>query len=313
MDISIILPIYNVKEYLDDCLSHLQCLKYPNVEIIAVNDGSTDGSSDILSNWSKKLQLTIINQTNSGLSAARNAGLNVAKGEYVAFIDSDDYTDTDKLEAMFHLARQSKADIIIGDYWEFIDGRISQNIERRFIPALCNQEITGTDFLGKYYKPLRSVVWRSIYKRSFLIENNLKFHEGACFEDVEFTPIAFCKAKKVVYSGIPFYYYRKRDNSITTSGSSEKKVLDAISIWRILNEESDKINNPQISLIFRELGFHCFLNQYSMLEKDMPKKVLDDAKSLSLNKMKTFKYNILAIAFKLLPDNIFHKLLKYQK
>lgn len=309
--VSIIIPIYNVEPYLKKCLeSIVLLLKNTNIEIICVNDGSTDNSNKIINEYHKNYdRLNLINQKNSGLSAARNAGLRIAKGEYVAFIDSDDYIDAEKLIEIAKYAQSKNSDIAVGDYWEFDDDCPSNKV-KQIIPASIGMSYSGLSFFQRFYKPLRSVVWRNIYKRSFLIDNYLWFHEGVCFEDVEFTPIAFSKATQIVYTGIPFYYYRKRNNSITTSKSSDKKVKDAIKIWQILNKESNFINNKSVASIFRELGFHSFMNQYSILDHNLSDKDLSEAKTLCSLNMKTFKYNLSATLFKILPDNIFHNILK---
>lgn len=313
MILSIIIPVYNVEKFLDDCLSSLKFFDdKSDVEIIAVNDGSTDNSYEILKTWEKILnKLKVVSQPNQGLSSARNTGLSLACGENVSFIDSDDFVDAESLWHLLECAEQDGADIAIGDYWEFIDGHPETDRVLKSIPATPNHTYDGLDFFSGFYKPLQSVVVRNIYRRLFLIENNLRFHEGVYFEDVEFTPLAFSCANKVVYSGIPFYYYRKRGNSITTSRSSEKKVLDAICIWKILDNESSQISNTSVAGIFRELGFHCFLNQYSLFDSCLNKNSLKEAKALAKKEMKTNKYSVISKLFRVLPNRISHNLLKF--
>lgn len=311
MKLSVIIPVYNVEKYLEDCLiSMSRLLLSEDVEIIAVNDGSTDESYAILSKWKEKYKnLVILCQKNSGLSSARNTGLKEANGEYIVFIDSDDHIDEGNLLAIVDKYCKTNTDIIVNDYWELYDKNIETHSNN--IPANRNYSYSGIEFILKYYKPLKSMVWRSIYKRKFLLDNLLLFHEGIYFEDVEFTPLAFSKAKSVIYSGIPFYYYRKRGGSITSSSGSERKVNDALSVWKVLNKEASREENQNIAPIMRELGFHCFLKQYSMLNKCLSKEKLADAKSYSANQMESYKYNNCSILFRLLPDKIFHILLKH--
>ncbi len=310
--LSLIIPIYNVEWYLDECLNSLKILiDRSDVEIIAVNDGSTDCSLTILEKWNKGYHnIRIISQQNRGLSAARNIGLCSSNGEYVSFLDSDDYIDASKLLELLTIADSASADITIGDFIEFKDENDRMHTKLNSIQAQPMISYDGDNFLNQFSVPLMSVVWRSLYKRSFLIDNNLSFHEGICFEDVEFTPLAFSKAKSVIYSGIPFYYYRKRGGSITTTSGSERKVNDALSVWRVLDKEASKEENVNIAPIMRELGFHCFLNQYSILDKCLSKDKLAIAKSLSSNEMKSHKYTACSLLFRLLPDNAFHKILK---
>lgn len=313
MDIvlSIIIPVYNVKKYLHQCLHSLIPLfdqKY--IEIIVVDDGSTDGSDKILESFSKDYPIKIITQENRGLSSARNSGFRIATGEYIAFIDSDDYIDANKLLSILQIATDSKADIVIGNYFEFSEQDSQKSLESSLIKADKHSLNNGIDFFSEYYIQLKSVVWRNVYRRSLLIANRIEFHEGVSFEDVEFTPIAFSRATSVIYTGIFFYYYRRRSDSITTSRSSLKKIQDAISIWHSLNLESYKLDNLFVSCLFRELGFHCFIVQYANWDKSIPIESLNHAKSLCRSRMKSPKYIILSILFRILPTFIFHKLLQ---
>lgn len=306
---SIVLPIYNVEEYLEKCLNSLCQLPSDEYEIIAVNDGSTDDSAKILNRWIDRIpNLNIIHQQNSGLSAARNAGFLKVCGEFVAFIDSDDFIDSENLEKLFYYATINDADITVGDYWNYIgdDTHIETiNASARLYNA--------SDFFINYCIPLKSVVWRSIYKRSFLTNNHLNFHEGVCFEDVEFTPKAFAMAKKVFYSKIPFYYYRHRENSITTSKSTLKKVKDSILIWKELNKTASEIDNIQLSQIFNQLGFHGFLNQYSLLDEHLTKREIQLIPIIESRDLFSLKYKIANFLMKILPPQFFHILIKLIK
>lgn len=312
MKLSVIIPVYNVEKYLDDCLiSMSRLLMSDDIEIIAVNDGSTDDSYSILSKWKHRFErLKIITQQNAGLSSARNKGLEEAKGDYVVFIDSDDHVDAGGLLEIVDKYSGLNIDIIINDYWIYPDGHIEAK-QKEFIDAIIEIENSSGSFFKSYYKSIQSIVVRNIYRRKFLLTNKIYFHEGIYFEDVEFTPLAFSKAKSVIYSGIPFYYYRKRGGSITSSSGSERKVNDALSVWKVLNKEASREENQNIAPIMRELGFHCFLKQYSMLNKCLSKEKLADAKSYSANQMESYKYNNCSILFRLLPDKIFHILLKH--
>ena len=310
IDLSIIIPVYNVEQYIEECLvSTLTALSQFKSEIIIVNDGSTDNSMCIVDNYCARFPfIKVINQRNVGLSAARNVGLSLAHGKYVAFIDSDDYID-DNIKKIVKIAIDSESDIVIGDYLEFND------LDRRScslvaINAKDCESYEGLLFFKKYYRQLRSVVWRSIYKRDFLLKNNIQFHEGVFFEDVEFTPIDMCAAHHVIYSGITFYHYRKRKNSITTSVSSIKKVTDSLSIWCVLSDKSQSISDSKARNIFIELGFYLFLFQYARFTENLPFEILyiarkEAGKTMNLNRFEPIRW-----LFLLLPQSLFHKLLK---
>jgi len=308
---SIIIPVYNVESYLVECLSCLEILPKNIFEIIAVNDGSTDGSSGILRDLTETMSnLVVVNQENAGLSAARNTGLAHSCGEYVAFIDSDDYVDTGNLQKMFEEAERNNADIAVGNYWEFDENIKPQDFRMKSILAKTDYLYDGLDFFLNYYKPLSSVVWRNIYKREFLSKNDLKFHDGVYFEDVEFTPIAFSKAKRVVYTGISFYYYRRRGSSITSSTGTLKKVTDTIRVWRTLTLATNELKKECVRRLFRELGFHNFLYQYSLYDSMIPISEYQEVKRLCKNRMYTTKYTLFSYLIRHLPQNIVFKLLK---
>lgn len=308
---SIIIPVYNVEKYLEACLNSLNDFKNSSVfEIIIVNDGSTDSSPNIITEWVQGTDnIKVINQTNAGLSAARNTGFKAATGKYIAFIDSDDYITAEKLKLLLHDALSSNADIAIGDFTSIYEDKDDVCLSSISIPA---GEYDAQSFFIGNYKELMSVVWRSVYKKEFLESNNLSFHEGICFEDVEFTPIVFGKAHKVFYSKIPFYYYRKRNDSITTSNVSLKKVMDSIAVWETLCNESRSFSTD-FSKICRELGFHVFLYQFSRFSSSIPSSAFNSAKKLSRQPLYTSKYKVLSVLMTLLPQSLFHKILSKLK
>lgn len=308
---SIIIPVYNVEPYLEKCLVCLKTLPKNTFEIVAVNDGSTDGSSTTLSDFKNTMpNLVVVNQENSGLSAARNTGFAHSKGKYVAFIDSDDYVDAKGLQRIFESAERNNADIAIGDFWEFEEDVEPHNFRIKSVFAKKDYLYGGTEFFVEYYNMLSSVVWRSVYKRDFLLENDLKFHNGIFFEDVEFTPLAFSKASRVIYTGIPFYYYRKRSSSITTSTTTLRKISDTIRVWEVLTSASNELDEEKAGRIFRELGFHNFLYQYSRYASKIAHSEYQSVKSLCNNRMYTAKYKLFSLVVRYLSQNGVLKLLK---
>ena len=301
--------------YLDECLNSLKDLNPEEYEIIAVNDGSTDKSPEILQKWSSELKnLKIINQNNRGLSAARNVGIEKAKGDYIAFIDSDDYVDPYKLKEIFLTATKFNTDICIGDYTEISDNNTQTN--KYFLNENTNEIKTGKEFFCKNYKKIRSVVWRSIYKRIFLQQNKLQFHEGIFYEDIEFTPRAFINAKYVVYSNINFYCYRKRSGSITTTTVTKKKIYDSLRVWQSLDKEYSILHDGysldrKLSRIIASIGFHCFLMRYLYYQEPLDNYVQREAIQLSHQKMIGLKYEIISWLFRQLPNYLFLKILRF--
>ena len=193
--ISIIVPVYNTEKYLAQALDSLTGQTLKEIEIICVNDGSTDGSGEILARYaSRDSRIKIITQTNSGQSAARNAGMKAARGEYIGFLDADDWADKSAFEKLY---RQSDDDdMVIGNICVYNQSMNTYD----YNDSYCSINIFPQGFYNKHFSPVEckdflfriSVTpWNKIYKRSFLIENNLFFCSNLNFEDNPFFIEAF--------------------------------------------------------------------------------------------------------------------------
>ena len=218
MELTIIIPVYNVENYLDECLQSVYKVKDINYEVILVNDGSKDNSLNILKKYKEFYPdiTKIIDKENGGLSSARNAGIREAKGEYLAFIDSDDIIDPKEFEEFFKEGQKLDLDVMVGNMRYFSNDKIGD-------PLFRSQEIKdftvskGTKFFLTLFegnKCFREEVVDDIYKREFICENKLYFHDNLIHEDSYFTPMVYLKAKRVKYIDISFYYYRQRTGSI---------------------------------------------------------------------------------------------------
>lgn len=236
MKFSVVVPVYNVEAYLDDCLRSLQTQDYSDYEVICVNDGSTDGSRRILTAWEKRLpQMRVIDRTNGGLSAARNTGLAAAQGEYVVFVDSDDWVEPSMLPL---LAREACGE----DMLCFACRRTDNNAT----DTLPTEQATGWNYYNRHALEHRIVpfvcVWQRCYRRQFLEDNNLHFCEGILHEDNEFTPRVCFRAKSVKVIPDVLYNYRVRPGSImTTRGLKSKECLITIgnNLAKLFAKEKD--------------------------------------------------------------------------
>lgn len=223
MKFSIIVPVYNVEAYLDDCLSSLQSQDFADFEVICVNDGSTDRSREILSEWAGKMpQIRVIDRVNGGLSAARNTGLETASGDYVVFVDSDDWVEPTMLS---RLAEEAHGEDMIC----FACRKSDSGATDTLIP----EQSDGWNYYNRHALEHREVpfvcVWQRCYRRKFLLENNLCFREGILHEDNEFTPRACLKATSIKVIPDVLYNYRVRPGSImTTRGLRSKESLISI-------------------------------------------------------------------------------------
>ena len=216
--LSIIVPVYNVAEYLERCLNSLINQTLNEIEIICVNDGSTDNSLCILEKFAGlDKRIKIINQKNKGLSGARNTGIKLVQGEYFGFLDSDDWVDLDYFEKLYKRAKNCDADISLGDFirkGKFKHKiRLKLNKEEEFVGD--NEKFYGSQF---YHFPC---VWNKIYKTSKF--NDLRFIEGIFFEDGPYTIQALHRANKVVTCCNTYLYYFVNPNSIVKTLNKKKE------------------------------------------------------------------------------------------
>lgn len=246
MKLSIIVPVYNVEQYLEQCLESLRGQSYTDYEVICVNDGSTDGSRKILTEWEAHFpQMRVLDRENGGLSAARNTGMKAAKGDYIVFVDSDDWVEPTMLGRL--AAECEGTDMVC-----FACRRTDTNAN----DILLTEQSAGWDYYNRHALEARIVpfvcVWQRCYRREFLTGNNLFFREGILHEDNEFSPRAFLKAKLVKVIPDVLYNYRIRPNSImTTRGLQSKKSL--ITIGNELSEYFSLKNNIDRTIVYQAL------------------------------------------------------------
>ena len=222
---SIIVPVYKVEQYLDKCVRSLINQTYGKIEIILVDDGSPDRCPELCDKYAKIDQrICVIHKENGGLSDARNKGIEIASGEYILFVDSDDYIETDTCEKFVKYAKEGY-DVLIGD--AIIEGA---NIDLKHIEPL--RKITsGQEYLKEAFLAGKApmATWLNVYNRNFLLRNELFFKCGILHEDEQFTPRALLKADSVVCTGITFYHYMIREGSITTKVDKRKNMKDLYS------------------------------------------------------------------------------------
>lgn len=227
MKISIIVPIFNVEKYLERCILSIINQTYQNIEIILVNDGSTDQCIKICEKYLKKdKRIILINKENGGLSDARNAGLAKATGDYVLFVDSDDLIELDSCEKFIEkIERYGEIDIITSNAKV-----INENNQNYLRHSHFAQEVkkTGLEYLEHEIKnkTMSMAAVLNLYKLSFLKKSNLSFKKGILHEDEEFTPRVFLKASTVIHMNYDFYNYILRDNSISQTKNLTKNATD---------------------------------------------------------------------------------------
>lgn len=216
--ISLIVPVYNVEKYLDKCLETITSQTYSNIEIILIDDGSTDLSGEKCDKWGQKdNRVRVIHKKNGGLSSARNAGIDIAKGKYISFIDSDDYIDTNMIETLLNIINNYKAEIAICNrYYVFENEKKYIRYDDKITDLVMNSE--NAIFELNNFKYFDMSAWAKIYdKRLF---EDIRFPVDKLSEDYYIMYLLLDKATNIVYHSKPLYYYVQRVGSI----SKNKKI-----------------------------------------------------------------------------------------
>ncbi len=220
--VSVIVPIYNVEKYLEGAIESIVNQTFKDIEIILVNDGSTDNSQEIIKKYAKKdKRIIVINKDNGGLGSARNKGLEKASGDFIAFIDSDDWIQTDMIEKMYNKAMEEQLDVVICSYKS-----IYTNSNEIFeIPSnIINDTIEGKN--SRIFNIFSACC--KLYKKEFLIKNKFQFvEEKRWYEDLPFSVKVLSTTSKIGIINEPLYNYLIRENSIMNN-SNIKKNLDIL-------------------------------------------------------------------------------------
>jgi len=242
--LSIIVPVFNVQHYLDECLTSLlnQDIDRNELEIILVDDGSTDDGGKKCDSFSRdNKNVFVIHQANQGLSAARNTGLRIARGSFVMFVDSDDWLESNSLLELIRIMRNDQLDILRFNYSRII--KENGGISKKSANIKTSSVMCGLDFLVKELG-FTCYAWQFIVRKEFLIDNALFFKPGILYEDTEWTPRILVLAQRVASTDTPVYCYRIREGSITT-GSVEKRVNAQLRLIDDLSEQMKKQKNPR--------------------------------------------------------------------
>ena len=217
--VSVIVPVYNVEKYIEKCLNTLVNQTLKDIEIIVVNDGSKDNSEKIIKEFLEKYpeKIVYLKKENGGLSDARNFGIPYAKGEYVAFVDSDDYVETFMYEEMYEIAKKENSDMVECDFiWEYPDK------SRVDIGEIYNNK-------KEMAQKVRVVAWNKLIKKTILDKTKIEFPKGYRYEDLEFTYKLIPYLEKVSFLKKPCVHYIQRDNSISnTQNERTKEIFDIL-------------------------------------------------------------------------------------
>ncbi|OOM79959.1 glycosyltransferase [Clostridium sp. BL-8] len=228
--VSVIVPVFNVEKYLADCLESIIGQELKEIEIICVNDGSTDNSLNILNEYANRdNRIKVINnKNNSGLSYARNRGMELANGEYIYFLDSDDMITKEAMEELYFIAKEKKLDVIFFDARIIFENKLL--IEKCFEMSERQKKysgiLKGEQLFAKFIEneEWMAQVQRQFWSRKYLLENKLTFYEGIIHEDEIFSFLALLKAERAFCINKKYFIRRYRENSIMTRNVSQKNL-----------------------------------------------------------------------------------------
>ena len=280
--ISVIVPVYNVEDYLEECINSILSQTYTNLEILIVNDGSTDNSLEILQKFSQKdSRISIFTKENGGLSSARNYAIDRANGKYFTFIDSDDYIEENYIEYLMESLIDNEADISIVNSYHMIngkrkdiinnDGSVSIFSRRGVLEKMYSKE---NDFIG-----ILQSAQGKLYKKKLF--NNIRYPLGKKYEDAFTTYKLYLNSEKIVYTNIALYAYRIREGSILRSGYSLSN-LDVLEMFE------ERIN------ILENNGYDTKTDRYYFCNKLLKERILLSIHSFNVNKNRELieKYKI---------------------
>lgn len=291
-----IVPIYQVEDYLNRCIESIVYQSYNNLEIILVDDGSPDYCPQLCDDWEKKdSRIKVIHKENGGLSDARNAGMEIATGEYISFIDSDDYISLDFFETVLFVAQREKSDIVECDTIKFYqDGRFEEFCDDSSI-STYNAEAALSGLIAE--KPFHQHVWNKIYKTEIVM--GIPFAVGKLNEDEFWTYQVFGRAERITKINKSMYYYFQRESSIMGKRYNIRR-LDAL--------EGKANRQKYIEQFFPQLGlqakidfygsciyaYQCVLKYLSYADKRKASKIIYNYKrtcNLSLQEISTIQSN----------------------
>lgn len=287
--ISIIVPVYNVEDYLWECLDSIINQTYPSLEVILVDDGSTDASGNICDIYAERdARITVLHTHNQGQSAARNIGIKQSHGDYIMFIDSDDFITLNCVEDIVNIiSNNENAEIICGKMikYHFKKGRVQEETFQYDKKKIVNKN--GIQVLEYLFREMPVGMWspcRSIYKRKLIMDNKLYFLEGITSEDLDLIPRIYTCAKIVDVYEKPFYYYRQQRINSTITTAKAKKYFDIVFVIKrhlmFLEKFKGNENFQKQFLIQLANIYAAYVAIIGELPKHERKRVVDELKKI---------------------------------
>ncbi len=265
--ISVLVPIYNVEAYLEECLESLRVQSLKDIEIICINDGSTDGSRKIIADFCERdSRFVCIDKENSGYGDSMNKGLAAARGEYVAILESDDWLESCALEEMYAQSKSLDLDVLKCNFWlHWTHKEPAQMYRNDYYFALATPEMIlagphkALDMPDVFFEP--PSIWSALYRRSFLVDNAITFlpSPGASYQDTSFSFKVYALAKRIAYSGRAYVHYRQDNNASSVNSLGKVYCIcdEHAEMKRFIHEE-----HPELEASLNPIRIRMKMLQY---------------------------------------------------
>lgn len=268
MKVSVIVPVYNTEKYLKNCIDSLLKQNFENYEIIVINDLSPGNAEEIIKSYNDKKIVYIKNKTNKGIGYNRNLGIKKAKGEYVCFIDSDDYVKEDFISKMYNYSKENNLDLCVCDYVN-VDEE-GNKLKEFNLSDFC---ITNYEENNKILCEINLAPWNKLYKKDMLVKNKIEFSETLKYEDLSFVALSIKNSKKIGKINEQLNYYTIHNNSETTT--RDKRVFDIFKQLDIVRNEYK--SGKYLDELTVSVLLNYTIQQRYQIDKDTQSKFIDDA------------------------------------
>ena len=283
--VSVIVPVYNVENYLEKCLDSLVNQTLKDIEIIIINDGSPDNSQKIIDKYAKKYKnIVSINDTNHGQGHARNEGIKIASSKYIMFVDSDDWLELDAIEKMYQIIEKENSDVVVADI-----NKIINNQTQYFKNYHNYSEQDNINLMLSHPGPVAK-----LYKKDIFLKNDIHFLENVYYEDLAMAPILSLYVKKIRYINQPVYNYLIRENSTMKQKTYNKKIDDIFIVVNHIEEEFKKRFKGQYQKELEYINIEHLLYSAALRYLDFPiyKEKISKIIEIIKNKYPNWKENI---------------------
>lgn len=268
MKVSVIVPVYNTEKYLKNCIDSLLKQNFEDYEIIVINDLSPGNAEEIIKSYNDKKIVYIKNKTNKGIGYNRNLGIKKAKGEYVCFIDSDDYVKEDFISKMYNYSKENNLDLCVCDYVN-VDEE-GNKLKKFNLSDFC---ITNYEENNKILCEINLAPWNKLYKKDMLVKNKIEFSETLKYEDLSFVALSIKNSKKIGKINEQLNYYTIHNNSETTT--RDKRVFDIFKQLDIVRNEYK--SGKYLDELTVSVLLNYTIQQRYQIDKDTQSKFIDDA------------------------------------